>query len=247
MPLEKKIYGLIGKNISYSFSKKYFSKKFIKLELINCTYENFDLLNINEFKTLIKRNILSGLNVTIPYKETIIPLLDSLDIEAEKIGAVNTIKIDSNNKLRGFNTDYLGFLESIKKHIKKKHKKAIILGSGGASKAIVHALEKINISSSIVSRNNKKGNLKYQDLDSKIIESSNIIINCTPLGTFPNVNECPDIPYKNISERHICFDLIYNPNETKFLRNCKKRKATVINGMKMLEIQAEESWKIWNL
>ena len=128
MPLEKKIYGLIGKNISYSFSKKYFSKKFIKFELINCTYENFDLLNINEFKTLIKRNILSGLNVTIPYKETIIPLLDSLDIEAEKIGAVNTIKIDSNNKLRGFNTDYLGFLESIKKHIKKKHKKAIILG-----------------------------------------------------------------------------------------------------------------------
>ena len=247
MPQEKKIYGLIGKNISYSFSKKYFTQKFKKIKLTNCEYNNFDISSLDEFDILKKDSLIRGLNVTIPYKEKIIPRLDSLDLEAEKIGAVNTIKIDSNNKLKGYNTDYLGFLNSIKKYVKKDHKKAILLGSGGASKAIIYALEKINISSSIVSRSNIKGDLTYEDLNSNIIEKYQIIINCSPKGTYPNVNDCPDIPYKKISERHICNNLKYKPEETMFLKKCKKRGATVIDGIKMLEIQADESWKIWNL
>lgn len=243
---EKKIYGLIGKNINYSFSKNYFTNKFIKLKSKNCSYTNFDLLNITEFENIILKNNLNGLNVTIPYKEKIIPYLDSLDLEAKLIGAVNTIKIDSNKKLKGYNTDYIGFLKSIKIHLTKKHKKAIILGSGGASKAIVHALKKLEITSITVSRNNLKGNLIYNDLDREVFNSCQIIINCSPIGTYPNVNECPNIPYQYIDSRHICYDLIYNPEETQFLKKSRLNSAFVINGMKMLKLQAEESWKIWN-
>ena len=246
MLLEKKTYGLIGKNINYSFSKNYFTNKFIKLKLKNCSYKNFDLLNILEFEDIISKNNLNGLNVTIPYKEKVIPYLDSLDLEAELIGAVNTIKIDSNKKLKGYNTDYIGFLNSIKIHLTKKHKKAIILGSGGASKAIVHALKKLEITSIIVSRNNLKGDLTYNDLNREVFNSCQIIINCSPIGTYPKLNECPNIPYQYIDSRHICYDLIYNPEETQFLKKSRLKKALVINGMKMLELQAEESWKIWN-
>lgn len=243
---EKKIYGLIGKNINYSFSKNYFTNKFIKLKSKNCSYTNFDLLNIAEFENIILKNNLNGLNVTIPYKEKIIPYLDSLDLEAKLIGAVNTIKIDSNKKLKGYNTDYIGFLNSIKIHLTKKHKKAIILGSGGASKAIIHALKKLEITSITVSRNNLKGNLTYNDLDREVFNSCQIIINCSPVGTYPKVNECPNIPYQYIDSRHICYDLIYNPKETQFLKKSRLNNAFVINGMKMLKLQAEESWKIWN-
>ena len=243
---EKKIYGLIGKNINYSFSKNYFTNKFIKLKSKNCSYTNFDLLNIAEFENIILKNNLNGLNVTIPYKEKIIPYLDSLDLEAKLIGAVNTIKIDSNKKLKGYNTDYIGFLNSIKIHLTKKHKKAIILGSGGASKAIIHALKKLEITSITVSRNNLKGNLTYNDLDREVFNSCQIIINCSPIGTYPKVNECPNIPYQYIDSRHICYDLIYNPKETQFLKKSRLNNAFVINGMKMLKLQAEESWKIWN-
>jgi shikimate dehydrogenase len=243
---EKKIYGLIGKNINYSFSKNYFTNKFIKLKSKNCSYTNFDLLNIAEFENIILKNNLNGLNVTIPYKEKIIPYLDSLDLEAKLIGAVNTIKIDSNKKLKGYNTDYIGFLNSIKIHLTKKHKKAIILGSGGASKAIIHALKKLEITSITVSRNNLKGNLTYNDLDREVFNSCQIIINCSPIGTYPKVNECPNIPYQYIDSRHICYDLIYNPEETQFLKKSRLNNAFVINGMKMLKLQAEESWKIWN-
>ena len=246
MLLEKKTYGLIGKNINYSFSKNYFTNKFIKLKSKNCSYTNFDLLNIAEFENIILKNNLNGLNVTIPYKEKIIPYLDSLDLEAKLIGAVNTIKIDSNKKLKGYNTDYIGFLNSIKIHLTKKHKKAIILGSGGASKAIVHALKKLEITSIIVSRNNLKGDLTYNDLNREDFNSCQIIINCSPIGTYPKLNECPNIPYQYIDSRHICYDLIYNPEETQFLKKSRLNKALVINGMKMLELQAEESWKIWN-
>jgi shikimate dehydrogenase len=246
MLLEKKTYGLIGKNINYSFSKNYFTNKFIKLKLKNCSYKNFDLLNILEFEDIISKNNLNGLNVTIPYKEKVIPYLDSLDLEAKLIGAVNTIKIDSNKKLKGYNTDYIGFLNSIKIHLTKKHKKAIILGSGGASKAIVHALKKLEITSIIVSRNNLKGDLTYNDLNREDFNSCQIIINCSPIGTYPKLNECPNIPYQYIDSRHICYDLIYNPEETQFLKKSRLNKALVINGMKMLELQAEESWKIWN-
>ena len=243
---EKKTYGLIGKNINYSFSKNYFNNKFIKLKSKNCSYTNFDLLNIAEFENIILKNNLNGLNVTIPYKEKIIPYLDSLDLEAKLIGAVNTIKIDSNKKLKGYNTDYIGFLNSIKIHLTKKHKKAIILGSGGASKAIIHALKKLEITSITVSRNNLKGNLTYKDLDREVFNSCQIIINCSPIGTHPKVNECPNIPYQYIDSRHICYDLIYNPKETQFLKKSRLNNALVINGMKMLKLQAEESWKIWN-
>ena len=158
------------------------------------------------------------MNVTIPYKENIISLLDSLSLEATQIGAVNTIKIDSNKKLKGYNTDYIGFINSIKPLLNSKHKKAIILGSGGASKAIIYSLNKMNISSLIVSRNKLKGDITYQQLNSQKIKECQIIINCSPVGTYPNIDDYPKIPYEFINENHVCYDLIYNPNETKFLR-----------------------------
>jgi len=247
MLLEKKIYGLIGKNISYSFSKSYFTNKFKKSNLeSNYKYENLDLDDINQFRNIKEQKNFNGFNVTIPYKEKIIKFLDIIDSDAKKIGAVNTIKICSNNQLKGYNTDYIGFIKSISPILNKTHKKAILLGSGGASKAIVFGLEKLNILSIVVSRSKKKGNITYEELNNEIISTSQIIINCSPVGTFPKINEYPKIPYKHINSEHICYDLIYNPLESKFLKESKKNNATIMNGMKMLEIQAEESWKIWN-
>jgi len=246
MGSEKKVFGLIGKNISYSFSKKHFSEKFKKLNLKNCRYENFDIPNLEDFEKIICSNNIKGLNITIPFKREIISLLNSIDINAEKIGAVNTIKINSKKKIIGYNTDYIGFIESIKPFLKKKHKKAIILGTGGASKAIIYALHMLNISTINVSRSKNKGDISYKDLDSKKMKECQIIINCSPVGTFPKINDCPEIPYEHINENHICFDLIYNPRETKFIKESRKRNGVTINGEKMLEIQAEESWKIWN-
>ena len=244
---EKKIYGLIGKKISYSFSKNYFTNKFKKSNLdSNYTYENLDLDDINQFKNILKQKKFNGFNVTIPYKEKIIKFLDTLDSDAEKIGAVNTIKVCSNNQLKGYNTDYIGFIKSISPILNKTHKKAILLGSGGASKSIIFGLDKLNISSIVVSRSKEKGNIIYEELNNEIINASQIIINCSPVGTFPKINECPKIPYKYINSKHICYDLIYNPLESKFLKESKKNNATILNGMEMLKIQAEESWKIWN-
>jgi len=244
---EKKIYGLIGKKISYSFSKNYFTNKFKKSDLdSNYTYKNLDLDDINQFKNIIKQKKFNGFNVTIPYKEKIIKFLDKLDSDAEKIGAVNTIKVCSNNQLKGYNTDYIGFIKSISPILNKTHKKAILLGSGGASKSIIFGLDKLNISSIVVSRSKEKGNIIYEELNNEIINASQIIINCSPVGTFPKINECPKIPYKYINSKHICYDLIYNPLESKFLKESKKNNATTLNGMEMLKIQAEESWKIWN-
>ena len=244
---EKNIYGLIGKKISYSFSKNYFTNKFKKSNLdSNYTYENLDLDDINQFKNILKQKKFNGFNVTIPYKEKIIKFLDTLDSDAEKIGAVNTIKVCSNNQLKGYNTDYIGFIKSISPILNKTHKKAILLGSGGASKSIIFGLDKLNISSIVVSRSKEKGNIIYEELNNEIINASQIIINCSPVGTFPKINECPKIPYKYINSKHICYDLIYNPLESKFLKESKKNNATILNGMEMLKIQAEESWKIWN-
>ena len=243
---EKKIYGLIGKNISYSFSKSYFKNKFKKSNLeSNYKYENIDLSDINQFKNIIKPKRFNGFNVTIPYKEKIIKFLDILDSDAKKIGAVNTIKICSNNQLKGYNTDYIGFIKSIRPILNKTHKKAILLGSGGASKSIVYGLNKLKISSIVISRSKHKGNLTYEELNNEIINKSQIIINCSPVGTFPKINKCPKIPYKHLNSKHICYDLIYNPLESKFLKKSKKNNATILNGIDMLEIQAEESWKIW--
>lgn len=241
-------FGLIGKNISYSFSKSFFDKKFKKEGITGATYTNFDIDNIAEFPNIINTNPdMVGLNVTIPYKESIIPFLDSLNKKAKKIGAVNTIKILENGQLKGYNTDYYGFKKTLKPHLKPKHKRALILGTGGASKAIAYTFKTLNIEYQFVSRKpSKKGQLTYKSLTEDIINTYQILVNCTPLGTYPNLEECPNIPYKGISKDHIAFDLIYNPEQTLFLKKSQDQKATTINGAKMLKYQAKKAWSIWN-
>jgi len=243
--LEKRKYGLIGKNINYSFSKKYFNDKFLKENITNCSYENYDLQSVKDFKKIIKDNSIKGFNVTIPYKEEIMEFINKIDPIAKKIGAINTIKIHNKNIIEGYNTDYIGFVISLKNLITNQ-KKALVLGTGGASKAIIFGLSSIGVESTIVSRNKRKGVISYSELNKKVIEENTIIINCTPLGTFPKTQECPKIPFEFLSSNHICYDLIYNPEKTKFLLESEKMGATIINGKKMLENQANESWKIWN-
>jgi shikimate dehydrogenase len=240
-------FGLVGRDISYSFSRGYFGDKF-KSENLPYTYVNYDLKSIDELDTIIRNTPnLKGLNVTIPYKEEVIPMLDDLNKRARKIGAVNTIRITNHQKLIGYNTDYYGFKKSLKPLLKKHHKTALILGTGGASKAIAYALTNLKIDYDYVSRSEKKGvKFLYSDLTDEIISSYSIIINCTPIGTFPNVNECPDIPYEAITAKHILYDLIYNPERTKFLSCGVTRGATTINGIEMLRLQAEKAWQIWN-
>ncbi|TYA94762.1 shikimate dehydrogenase family protein [Seonamhaeicola marinus] len=241
--------GLLGKNISYSFSRAYFKEKFEKENISGVSYDNFDLESIDVFPSLIKTTEgLQGMNVTIPYKEVVMPFLDEIHEQAAEIGAVNTIKLTENGKLIGFNTDCYGFKESLKPFIKPNHKKALILGTGGASKAVAYTLRELGIEFQYVSRRMKEGiGYTYDSLTKKIIEEHTIIINCTPLGTFPNIEDCPDIPYDGITENHILFDLIYNPQETKFLNYGKQKQATLINGLLMLELQAEKAWSIWNI
>ncbi|SFN36590.1 shikimate dehydrogenase [Paenimyroides ummariense] len=236
-----KTYGLIGKNISYSFSRNYFNNKFNNENILNSQYINFDIDNLSKLNDIFNRDNY-GFNVTIPYKEAIISYLDSLDFHAEKIGAVNTIKIENGKKI-GLNTDWIGFKKSIEPLLKSYHKKALILGTGGASKAVMYALDQLQIEHLIVSRN---GKTPYEDLSEEIILNHTIIINCTPVGTFPNVDSAPEIPYNFITNNHLAYDLIYNPAETLFLKKCKEKGAVIKNGLEMLEIQAEESWKIWN-
>ena len=246
MSEEQKTYGLVGKSISYSFSEKYFTEKFKKNKIQNCTYKNFDLNNIKDIVSILKENDLKGLNITIPYKEQVLSYLDEIEDNAKLIGAINTIKINKDKTLTGYNTDFIGFINTLRPHINSNCKKALILGTGGASKAIEYGLKKLNIESKKISRNKKKGDLTYQEIDSDIIKEYQIIINTTPIGTYPDIENCPDIPYKYLTKKHICYDLIYNPDETTFLRKSKKKGAITINGLRMLEIQAEESWKIWN-
>ena len=238
-------FGLIGKDISYSFSKKFFTQKFINEGLNNCSYENYDISSISELLEVINDTKIKGLNVTIPYKESVIELLNHIDPIAKKIGAVNTIKIDKQNKLLGYNTDYIGFKQSLESNISNQ-KRALVLGTGGASKAIVYALKTLNIKTLLVSRKKREESITYEDISNQIIKDHTIIINCTPLGTYPNIEECPKIPYQYITERHLCYDLIYNPIKTKFLILSEKKGASIINGNEMLENQAIESWKIWN-
>jgi len=241
-------FGLIGKNISYSFSKKYFTEKFQKLGLNTFRYHNYDLPEIDEFPFILyqREEHFKGFNVTIPYKESIIKYLDEVEEEALKIGAVNTIKVTSENKLIGYNTDVYGFHKSITSILTKHHKKALILGTGGASKAVSYALNKLKIEHKFVSRKDSENNFLYSDLNEKIIQTYTVIINCTPLGTHPNIEDSPNIPYQYITNTHLLFDLIYNPTETKFLKEGKKRGAITKNGYEMLELQAEKSWEIWN-
>ena len=241
-------FGLLGRHISYSFSKAHFTKKF-ENEGLPFTYENFDIESISEFPSILKNNPdLLGLNVTIPYKEQIIPFLDELGLKAKNIGAVNTISISKSGKLTGYNTDCYGFKKSIKPYLKPHHKNALILGTGGASKAVAYTLKELNINYEYVSRtSNSLSKFTYSDLTESIINSHTVIINCTPVGTHPNINDCPNIPYKSISKDHLLYDLIYNPLKTKFLNLGESKGAKTCNGLKMLEFQAEKAWEIWNL
>lgn len=241
--------GLLGKNISYSFSRTYFKNKFETEKISNTTYENFDIENIELFPSIIERtHDLKGLNVTIPYKEVVIPYLDKINKKAQEIGAVNTIKITSKGKLIGYNTDCYGFKKSLKPFLKTHHNKALILGTGGASKAVAYSLKELGITYTYVSRKLSEAiSLTYEQLTENDIKTHNIIINCTPLGTFPNINVCPQIPYNAINNKHILFDLIYNPEETLFLKKGNANNATTINGLNMLKLQAEKAWSIWNL
>lgn len=245
--MSKRQFGLIGKNISYSFSKKYFTEKFALGNLEDYFYENFDLQSIDEFPEILKNNSdLKGLNVTIPFKETIIPYLDKLSKNAQKIGAVNVIRFTKKGSLKGYNSDYYGFIKSLKPLLKEHHKKALILGTGGASKGIAFGLEKLGILYTFVSREEKEGMIDYNRINATTFDNYKIIINCTPLGTSPNVKEFPNLPYQFFTKKHIAFDLIYNPEETQFLKKAKKKGATIKNGFEMLQYQAEKSWKIWN-
>ncbi|WP_459212917.1 shikimate dehydrogenase family protein [Aquimarina rhabdastrellae] len=240
-----KTYGLVGKQISYSFSRGYFSDKFSK-EAIASTYVNFDIPVIADIQTVLSNTEIGGLNVTIPYKEQIIPYLDSLDPIAKKIGAVNVIKFDPNGNRIGYNSDYYGFKNSLTPHLHSNIKKALILGTGGASKAIAYALESLGIQYTFVSRNPDEDQLAYHQLDQDIIHDYKLIINCTPIGTHPNTDHYPDIPYEYLTTSHILYDLIYNPETTTFLKKGKEKGATIINGLKMLILQAEKAWEIWN-
>ncbi len=243
----KKQLGLLGRNINYSFSKNYFSEKFKAENLIDFSYENFDIENINFFPEIIQKNPnLLGINVTIPYKEAVIPFLNELSKKAFEIGAVNTIKISKKGKLKGYNTDYYGFKKSLKPLLQSYHKKALLLGTGGASKAVDYALKTLNITTTYVSRNPDRNDLAYNQIDAKTFNEYQIIINCTPLGTSPNIDVCPEIPYQYFTSNHIAFDLIYNPEQTLFLKKAEQQGAIIKNGLDMLIFQAEKAWEIWN-
>ncbi|KQB42064.1 Shikimate dehydrogenase substrate binding, N-terminal domain protein [Flavobacterium daejeonense] len=243
----KKRFGLLGRNISYSFSKGHFTKKFENEKYQGYTYENFDIQEIGAFPDIIKNTEnLSGMNVTIPYKEEVIPFLDKLSKKATKIGAVNTIKFTKKGKLKGYNTDYFGFLKSLKPLLQPHHKKALILGTGGASKGVAFALEELGIGYTFVSRKASEKAIDYNQLNSDIFQEYQIIINSTPIGTSPNIEACPEIPYEFFTDKHIAYDLIYNPAETQFLKNAKERGAQIKNGLDMLIFQAEKAWEIWN-
>jgi len=234
-------FGLIGKSLSHSFSQNYFNEKFYTEDINDAEYKNFELNNISEFTDLIRKMKLSGLNVTIPFKESVIPFLDELTPQAKAIGAVNTIQFKG-NKLIGHNTDTIGFLQSIYPLLNGRNK-ALVLGNGGASKAIQHALKKMKIEYKIISRNSS---FDYLDISVKSIGYYNIIINTTPLGAYPKIADSPQIPYKELNENHLLYDLIYNPQESAFLHFGKTKNCSIKNGLEMLEIQAESSWNIWN-
>jgi len=240
-----KLYGLIGYPLTHSFSKKYFTEKFEKEGLSDCRYENFPISRIDELKQMLKDVRPRGLNVTIPYKEKVIGYLDFVSELVQKTGACNCIRIDE-GKLLGYNTDVIGFEKSLFPLLESKHQKALVLGSGGASKSIVHVLEKLGISFQIVSRHPAPGQISYHQITAEIVADHLLIINTTPLGMYPDMQTYPPIPYEAVTGNHFLFDLIYNPEITAFLKKGAEKKATICNGMEMLRIQAEESWRIWN-
>ncbi|WP_335965924.1 shikimate dehydrogenase [Galbibacter sp. PAP.153] len=241
-----KRFGLLGRNISYSFSQGYFTEKFKELGLTGYSYVNFDVQKIEDFQEIINSTKgLVGFNITIPYKEAIFPYLTAIDPEAKEIGAVNVVKVVPNG-LKGYNTDVHGFKESLRPHLKPWHTNALILGTGGASKAVAHALKSLQIPYKYVSRTASSGKIGYGDLNAATISKHTVIINCTPLGTFPNVEQKPAIPYQFLTDRHLVFDLIYNPPQTSFMKHAQAQGATAVNGHEMLKLQAEKAWEIWN-
>jgi len=246
----KRVYGLIGYPLSHSFSRKFFTEKFSN-EGIDAEYLNFEIENISLLsQVIVAHPDLIGLNVTIPYKEQVIKLIDFIDPAAAEIHAVNTIRIQRSGKnftLYGYNTDIQGFQDSIRPLIKTYHHKAVVLGTGGASKAVIKALTNLGIDSILVSRNpEEKGELSYSDLDEDVMDNYKIIVNTTPIGAYPAVEGCPAIPFEFVTPKHLLYDLVYNPETTEFLKTGKQQGATIKNGLEMLHIQAIASWEIWN-
>ncbi len=243
-----KQFGLIGLPLTHSFSKKFFTEKF-ENEQIDARYDLFELKHIADFSLLIEEHELSGLNVTIPYKEKVMEFMDELDETALEIGAVNVIKFINNKNsliLRGYNSDAIGFENSLKPFLKPHHQKALILGTGGASKAIDYVLRKNGIQTTFVSRTAKPDMLTYKKLTEDVLTQNTVIINASPVGTFPHSNECPDIPYQFLTDKHLLFDVVYNPAETLFLKKGREQGATGLNGEQMLVGQAVAAWEIWN-
>lgn len=243
-----KLYGLIGYPLGHSFSLDYFNQKF-DAENIDARYINFEIPEIGDLrKVLTGHPNLNGLNVTIPYKQQVIDLLDEMDPEAAEIGAVNVIKFIRRNGqliLKGYNSDIIGFRDSIAPMLNDEHTKALVLGTGGASKAICYALRSLGIEPQLVSRTSATGILTYEELTPEIIESHKIIVNTTPLGMYPHVDECPDIPYHLLTPKHLCYDLLYNPDVTLFMKRSEEAGAEVKNGLEMLLLQAFAAWTIW--
>ena len=242
-----KKYGLIGKNISYSFSEKYFSEKFAREGISDCSYRIFDIQDIENVKDILADSDICGLNVTIPYKVEIMSLLDEISDEARQKGAVNTVKVSPDGHLSGYNSDVYGFRQALAPFLESRHQRALILGTGGASKAVAYVLNGLGIDYFFVSRE-KRGEsrfLTYSELTQAHVKSCPLIVNTTPLGTFPRTDTCPDIPYGSLGPDNLLFDLVYNPQETLFMKKGRENGASVSNGLTMLALQAEKSWELW--
>lgn len=244
-----RLYGLIGYPLIHSFSQNYFNQKF-EAEGIDAKYVNFEIADIGELMEVVSENAnLCGLNVTIPYKEQVIPYLDEVDEDAAKIGAVNVIKFirgKNSLKFKGYNSDIIGFCDSLKPLLKPEHKKALILGTGGAAKAVYHGLLNLGIEPMYVSRSKRDGMLTYGDLSAAVMNEYKVIVNATPLGMYPHVDECPNIPYHLLTPSHLCYDLLYNPDVTLFMKRAEEQGAAIKNGLEMLLLQAFAAWNIWN-
>lgn len=244
-----KIYGLIGYPLIHSFSQNYFNQKF-EAENIDARYLNFEIADIGELMEVLSENPnLNGLNVTIPYKEQVLPYLNEIDEDAAKIGAVNVIKfIPGKNgiTLKGYNSDIIGFCDSLRPLLKPTHKNALVLGTGGAAKAVTQGLLNLGITPTYVSRTKREGMLTYDELTPEIMDSNRVIVNTTPLGMYPHTEECPDIPYQLLTPEHLCYDLLYNPDVTLFMKRAQENGAEVKNGLEMLLLQAFAAWNIWN-
>lgn len=243
-------FGLIGYPLGHSFSRKYFTEKFTREHITDCSYENFPLKDINELPGLLEGNpLIAGLNVTIPYKSDVISFLNSISPEAEEIGAVNVIKIRRNNgkiTLSGFNSDVYGFAGSVEPYLKENTRKALVLGTGGSSKAVCYALRKLGMDVTGVSRKQQPGMITYADIDGQMMKDTDLIVNTTPLGMYPGVEGKPELDYDLLTERHILYDLVYNPWLTAFLKEGKERGCITISGLTMLHLQAGKAWEIWN-